>query len=130
MIERYCRPEMASIWTLENKFQKWLEIEIYASEAWSKLGVVPQTAVERLREKATFSVQRIQELEAETRHDVVAFTRCGRRIWDESKYLHYGLTSSDVDTALATLIPSCHSPGQYGTTVTALKAKAQGINLP
>ncbi|HHT47714.1 MAG TPA: adenylosuccinate lyase [Firmicutes bacterium] len=129
MIERYCRPEMASIWTLENKFQKWLEIEIYASEAWSKLGVVPQTAVERLREKATFSVQRIQELEAETRHDVVAFTRCvAENLGDESKYLHYGLTSSDVvDTALAALMTEAAALLATGMEqlLTALKAKAQ-----
>lgn len=106
MIERYSRPEMAAIWTLENKFRKWLEIEIYACEAWAELGVIPKAAVERIRANATFSVERILELEAVTRHDVVAFTRCvAESLGDESKYLHYGLTSSDVvDTALAALM--------------------------
>ena len=106
MIERYTLPEMAAIWTLENKFKKWLEIEIYASEAWCELGVVPPEAVDAIRKKAGFSVERILEIEAQTRHDVVAFTRCvSESLGDESKYVHYGLTSSDVvDTALAVLM--------------------------
>lgn len=106
MIERYILPEMAAVWTLENKFAKWLELEIYACEAWAKLGVIPQDAVDAIREKATFSVERILEIEASTRHDVVAFTRCvSESLGDESKYVHYGLTSSDVvDTALAALM--------------------------
>jgi adenylosuccinate lyase len=106
LIERYTLPEMAAIWTLENKFKKWLEIEIYASEAWSELGVVPSEAVDAIREKAQFSVERILEIEEQTRHDVVAFTRCvSESLGDESKYVHYGLTSSDVvDTALAALM--------------------------
>jgi adenylosuccinate lyase len=97
---------MAAVWTLENKFKKWLELEIYACEAWAKLGVIPQDAVDAIRDKATFTVERILEIEAQTRHDVVAFTRCvSESLGDESKYVHYGLTSSDVvDTALAALM--------------------------
>ncbi|MCL4462895.1 MAG: adenylosuccinate lyase [Firmicutes bacterium] len=106
MIERYTLPEMAAVWTLENKFKKWLELEIYACEAWAKLGVIPDAAVALIREKASFSVERILAIEAQTRHDVVAFTRCvAESLGEESKYIHYGLTSSDVaDTALAALM--------------------------
>ncbi|MCR3922241.1 MAG: adenylosuccinate lyase [Firmicutes bacterium] len=106
MIERYTLPEMAAIWTLENKFKKWLDIEIYACEAWAQLGVIPHDAVVAIRDKATFSVERILEIEAQTRHDVVAFTRCvAESLGDESKYVHYGLTSTDVvDTAMSALM--------------------------
>ncbi|MBS4023784.1 MAG: adenylosuccinate lyase [Dethiobacter sp.] len=106
MIERYTLPEMGGIWTLENKFKKWLEIEIYACEAWAQLGVIPREAVDAIRERASFSVERILEIEEETRHDVVAFTRCvAESLGDESKYVHFGLTSSDVvDTALAAVM--------------------------
>lgn len=101
MIERYSRPEMARIWTLENKFRLWLEVEILACEAWARLGKVPASAVEEIRAKARFSVQRVLELEETTRHDVIAFTRCvAESLGPESRYIHYGLTSSDVvDTA-------------------------------
>ncbi|MGI6365440.1 MAG: adenylosuccinate lyase [Bacillota bacterium] len=101
MIERYSRPEMARIWTLENKFKLWLEVEILACEAWARLGKVPASAVEEIRAKARFSVQRVLELEETTRHDVIAFTRCvAESLGPESRYIHYGLTSSDVvDTA-------------------------------
>ncbi len=101
MIERYSRPEMAAIWTLENKFKLWLEIEILACEAWAELGKVPREAVEQIREKASFTVERILEIEEQTRHDVIAFTRCvAESLGPESRYVHYGLTSSDVvDTA-------------------------------
>lgn len=106
VIERYTLPEMGGIWTLENKFKKWLEIEIYACEAWAQLGVIPREAVDAIRERASFSVERILEIEEETRHDVVAFTRCvAESLGDESKYVHFGLTSSDVvDTALAAVM--------------------------
>ncbi len=106
MIERYTRPKMAKIWTLENKFMKWLEVEIYACEAWSQLGNIPKEAVELIKKNASFSVDRILEIEESTRHDVVAFTRCvSESLGEESKYVHYGLTSSDVvDTAQALLL--------------------------
>ncbi|MGI8314598.1 adenylosuccinate lyase [Halobacillus mangrovi] len=103
MIERYTRPEMGSIWTEENRYQAWLEVELLACEAWSELGVIPKEDVEKLREKASFDVERIHEIEAETRHDVVAFTRAvSETVGEERKWVHYGLTSTDVvDTALS-----------------------------
>ncbi len=106
MIERYTRPEMAAIWTEENKFNAWLEVEILACEAWSELGVIPKEDVKLLREKATFNIERINEIELDTRHDVVAFTRAvSETVGEERKWVHYGLTSTDVvDTALSYLI--------------------------
>ena len=106
MIDRYTRPEIARIWTLENKFKTWLDIEIYACEAWSELGHIPKEDVDLIREKATFNVERILEIEAETRHDVVAFTRCvSESLGEEKKWVHYGLTSTDiVDMSLSSLI--------------------------
>lgn len=103
MIERYTRPEMGAIWTEENRYQAWLEVELLACEAWSELGVIPKEDVEKLREKASFSISRIHEIEAETRHDVVAFTRAvSETVGEERKWVHYGLTSTDVvDTALS-----------------------------
>lgn len=129
MIERYTLPEMAAIWTLENKFSKWLEIEIYACEAWAELEVIPAEAVDAIRDKATFCVDRILEIESQTRHDVVAFTRCvAESLGDESKYVHYGLTSSDVvDTALAALMRDAADIllGDIAALVEALKEKAR-----
>lgn len=106
MIERYTRPEMGSIWTEENKFKAWLEVEILACEAWSELGHIPAEDVRLIREKARFDVQRINAIEEETRHDVVAFTRAvSESLGDESKWVHYGLTSTDVvDTALSYIL--------------------------
>lgn len=100
-IERYTRPEMKDIWSMETKYQTWLEVEIEASQAWANLGEIPQEDVDLIREKASFTVERILEIEEETRHDVVAFTRCvSESLGDESKWIHYGLTSTDVvDTA-------------------------------
>lgn len=101
MIERYSRDEMASIWSEENQFQAWLDVELAACWAWSKLGKIPAADVEKLYEKATFDVDRIHEIEQQTRHDVVAFTRSvSESLGDEKKWVHYGLTSTDVvDTA-------------------------------
>ncbi|MFC7393499.1 adenylosuccinate lyase [Scopulibacillus cellulosilyticus] len=106
MIERYTRPEMGAIWTEENKFKAWLEVEILADEAWSELGVIPKEDVKRLRENAAFSIERIHEIEQETRHDVVAFTRAvSESLGEEKKWVHYGLTSTDVvDTAQSYLL--------------------------
>lgn len=106
MIGRYTRPEMGAIWTEENKFKAWLEVEILACEAWSELGVIPKEDVKLLREKATFNIDRINEIELDTRHDVVAFTRAvSETVGEERKWVHYGLTSTDVvDTALSYLI--------------------------
>ncbi|WP_046180189.1 adenylosuccinate lyase [Domibacillus tundrae] len=106
MIERYTRPEMGSIWTEENKFKAWLEVEILACEAWSELGDIPKEDVEKLRANASFDIDRINEIELETRHDVVAFTRAvSETLGEERKWVHYGLTSTDVvDTALSYLL--------------------------
>ena len=106
MIERYTRKEMGAIWTEENKYKAWLEVEILACEAWAELGVIPKEDVKAIRENASFSVERIYEIEQETRHDVVAFTRAvSETLGPERKWVHYGLTSTDVvDTALSYLL--------------------------
>ncbi|MBG9447958.1 adenylosuccinate lyase [Cytobacillus firmus] len=106
MIERYTRPEMGAIWTEENRFQAWLEVEILACEAWAELGDIPKEDVQKIRENASFNIDRIKEIEEETRHDVVAFTRAvSETLGEERKWVHYGLTSTDVvDTALSYLI--------------------------
>ena len=106
MIERYTRPEMGAIWTEENKFKAWLEVEILACEAWAELGDIPKEDVEKIRANASFNIDRIYEIEQETRHDVVAFTRAvSETLGEERKWVHYGLTSTDVvDTALSYLI--------------------------
>lgn len=101
MLERYTRPEMGAIWSEENKYRAWLEVEILAAEAWAVLGEIPQEDVALLRKKARFDVERILEIEQETHHDVVAFTRAvSESLGEESKWVHFGLTSTDVvDTA-------------------------------
>ena len=101
MITRYTRPEMAKIWSDENRYRCWLEVEILACEAWAELGDIPKEDVQKIRDNASFSVERILEIEEETRHDVVAFTRAvSETLGEERKWVHYGLTSTDVvDTA-------------------------------
>ena len=101
MITRYTRPEMANIWADENRYRCWLEVEILACEAWAELGEIPKEDVQKIRDNASFSVERILEIEEETRHDVVAFTRAvSETLGEERKWVHYGLTSTDVvDTA-------------------------------
>lgn len=101
MIDRYTRPKMAEIWTLENQYQSWLEVEIAADEAWSELGQIPKEDVEKIRKNAKFDVDEIAKIEAITHHDIIAFTRCvSESLGDEKKWVHYGLTSTDVvDTA-------------------------------
>lgn len=111
MIERYTRPEMGAIWTEQNKYQAWLEIEILACEAWSDIGDIPKEDVAKIRANASFDVERILEIEKETRHDVVAFTRAvSETLGEERKWVHYGLTSTDiVDTALSYLIKQANA---------------------
>jgi len=101
MIERYSRKEMAEIWTEQNQFQSWLEVELAACHAWSQLGKIPEEDVKKLYQNAAFDIDRIKEIEKETRHDVVAFTRAvSENLGPEKKWIHYGLTSTDVvDTA-------------------------------
>ncbi|WP_423364525.1 adenylosuccinate lyase [Mycoplasma sp. P36-A1] len=102
MIKRYSTKEMEAIWNDNSKFDSWLKVEILASEAWNKLGTVPDTDLELIKEKAKFDVNRIYEIEQSTRHDVIAFTRTvSESLGYEKKWIHYGLTSTDVvDTAL------------------------------
>ncbi|KIL42293.1 adenylosuccinate lyase [Gordoniibacillus kamchatkensis] len=106
MLERYSRPEMARIWTEENKFKAWLEVELLSCEAWAELGVIPKEDAAALRRSASFNIERIYEIEQETRHDVIAFTRAvSETVGPERKWVHYGLTSTDVvDTALGYLL--------------------------
>lgn len=106
MIERYSREEMSNIWTDQNRYEAWLEVEILACEAWSKLGDIPAEDVKKIRQNAKVDVNRAKEIEEETRHDVVAFTRqVSETLGEERKWVHYGLTSTDVvDTALSYVI--------------------------
>lgn len=106
MLERYTRPEMGAIWTDQNRYQAWLEVEILADEAWAELGEIPKEDVKKIRENAKFDIDRILEIEEQTRHDVVAFTRAvSESLGSERKWVHYGLTSTDVvDTAYGYLL--------------------------
>ena len=101
MIDRYTRPEMKEIWSDKARYQCWLDVEIAADEAWSTLGHIPAEDVEKIRQNATFTVEGINEIEAVTHHDVIAFTRdVSKSLGPERKWVHYGLTSTDVvDTA-------------------------------
>ena len=97
MIERYSRKVMRDVWTEQNKFSAYLQVEILSCEAWSELGVIPREDVDKIRAAATFDVDRIKEIEEITRHDVVAFTRAvSESLGPERKWVHYGLTSTDV----------------------------------
>lgn len=106
MIERYTRKEMGNIWSDDNRYAAWLEVEILAAEAWASLGEIPKEDTVLIRENATFDIDRILEIEQETRHDVVAFTRAvSESLGQERKWVHYGLTSTDVvDTAYGYLM--------------------------
>lgn len=103
MIERYTLWQMGAIWSEESKLSNWLKIEVAACEAWAQLGKIPVEALEDIQEKAAFEVSRINEIEAEVHHDVIAFlTNVGEYVGDASKYIHLGMTSSDIlDTGLA-----------------------------
>jgi adenylosuccinate lyase len=103
MIPRYSTPEMAAIWTDEARMAAWLQVELAVCEAWARLGEIPEDAVGEIKEKAAFDVERVNEIEETTQHDVIAFLSCvAENVGETSKYIHYGLTSSDVlDTGLA-----------------------------
>lgn len=103
MIERYTRPEMGAIWTDEARFQAWLDVEIAVVEAQVELGMIPREALAEIKAKASFNVERIKEIELEVKHDVIAFlTNVNENVGDAGRYIHKGMTSSDViDTALA-----------------------------
>jgi adenylosuccinate lyase len=106
MIERYTLPEMGSLWSQQNKFQKWLDVEIAVCEVHAEMGTIPADALEQIKSKAAFTVERIAEIEKTTDHDVIAFTtNLSENIGEAARFVHYGLTSSDVvDTANALLL--------------------------
>ena len=103
MIARYTRPAMAALWSEQNRFENWLKVELAATAALARAGIVPVEAAESLRQRASFSIERIHQIEAETRHDVLAFTTAvAESAGPDARWLHYGLTSTDVvDTAQA-----------------------------
>ena len=106
MLERYTRPEMGKVWTDENRYKAWLKVEIAATNAWAELGEVPAEDAKKIAENASFTAERVAELEAITHHDVVAFTRTvSESLGEEKKWVHFGLTSTDVvDTAQGVLL--------------------------
>ena len=103
MIPRYSRPEMSAIWEAQNRFQIWLEIEATACDALAAKGVIPKEAAQKIREKGGFDIARIDEVEREVKHDVIAFlTSLAEHVGPEARFVHQGMTSSDVlDTCLA-----------------------------
>ena len=106
MIKRYTRKEMGALWTDESKYAAWLKVEILACEAMAQMGKIPKKALANIKKKAAFSVSRIEAIEAETKHDVIAFlTSVAEHVGPDSRYIHLGLTSSDVlDTSNAYLL--------------------------
>ncbi|MEO0455644.1 MAG: adenylosuccinate lyase [Cyanobacteria bacterium P01_A01_bin.114] len=129
MIERYTLPEMGALWTDEYKFKTWLQVEIAVCEAQAELGRIPKDAVEEIKAKANFDVARILEIEAEVRHDVIAFlTNVNEYVGDAGRYIHLGMTSSDVlDTALSMQVVASHHliMEQVENLTQALRYKAQ-----
>src|SRR5437867_10436007 len=106
MIDRYTLPEMGALWSEETRFQKWLDVEIAVCEVHAEMGTIPREALEQIKTRAKFSVARINEIEKTTDHDVIAFTtNLAESIGEAARFVHYGLTSSDVvDTANALLL--------------------------
>jgi adenylosuccinate lyase len=128
MIPRYSRPEMAGLWEPEHRYRAWLEVELLACEANARLGLIPAKALANIRKKADFSVKRIDALEKIVKHDVIAFlTAVGERVGLDSRYIHLGLTSSDVlDTSLAALMRKASDiiVGDINTLLKTLRKKA------
>jgi len=106
MIDRYTRPEMGAVWSDENRYRKWLDVEIAVCEAWAELGRLPRPALQTIKAKASISVARIEEIERVCKHDVIAFLEAvGETVGEEARFIHLGLTSYDVvDTALSLMI--------------------------
>src|SRR6266705_1288155 len=106
MISRYTLPEMGALWSEQTRFQKWLDVELAVCEVHAEMGTIPLDALEQIKSRAKFSVERINEIEKTTDHDVIAFTtNLAESIGDAARFVHYGLTSSDVvDTANALLL--------------------------
>jgi adenylosuccinate lyase len=103
MIERYAREQMSKNWTMQAKYQAWLDVELAVVKAWNKLGLIPKEDAKKIVKNAGFSVERIDEIEAVTKHDLIAFTTSvAESLGEESRWFHYGMTSSDtVDSAVA-----------------------------
>ena len=132
MIPRYARPEAAEIWSPQTRFKIMFEIEAHAADAMAELGVIPKAAAERIWEKgrdAIWDVDRIDEIERETKHDVIAFlTHVAEIVGPEARFLHQGMTSSDVnDTALAVQLTPRHRPPDGGRRPGAGGAEAAGL---
>jgi adenylosuccinate lyase len=106
MIDRYTRPEMGAVWSDENRYRRWLDVELAVCEAWAELGRIPLPSLERIKQKASFSVARIEAIESVVKHDVIAFLESvGETVGEDARYIHMGLTSYDiVDTALSLMI--------------------------
>src|SRR5579884_1704132 len=136
MVPRYTRPEMGRIWSEENKYAQWLRVELAASEALADIGQVPATAARLLREHARFDVVRIQEIEREVKHDVIAFTTAvaesmrNAGYGEAARWLHYGLTSNDVvDTAQALLVAEASQLILQGTAALAAVLKTRAYEF-
>ena len=136
MIDRYTRPAMGRIWTEENKYRCWLEVEAAASAVLAEDGVVPEAAARAIAEKGSFSVERIREIEAEVKHDVIAFTTAvaetlkAHGLGEESRWLHYGLTSNDiVDTALALEVKAASTIVREGLALLAAVLKRRAVEF-
>ncbi len=135
MIERYTLKEMGELWSEENKFRTWLKVEIAVCEAWNELGVIPDDALKRIKEKANFSLERIKEIEKKVKHDVIAFlTSVSEYVGNDSRFVHYGMTSYDVvDTALSLLMKNAIEliEPKYKIFISVLEEKALKYkNLP
>lgn len=128
MIKRYTLKEMGNVWSEENKYRTWLKVELAVCEAWNELGIIPDDALKRIKEKANFKVERIEEIEKEVKHDVIAFlTSVSEFVGQDSRFVHYGMTSYDVvDTALSLLIKQAISllKPKYEELIEVLKEKA------
>jgi len=136
LIDRYTRPAMGRIWTEENKYRCWLEVEAAASAVLAEDGVVPEAAARAIAEKGSFSVERIREIEAEVKHDVIAFTTAvaetlkAHGLGEESRWLHYGLTSNDiVDTALALEVKAASTIVREGLALLAAVLKRRAVEF-
>ncbi|MCJ7610963.1 MAG: adenylosuccinate lyase [Candidatus Aminicenantes bacterium] len=129
MIDRYTRPGMGAVWTEDNKFRTWLRVEIAVCEAWAEVGVIPADAVRRIKDKASFSAARIEEIERTVKHDVIAFlTSVAETVGEDSRYVHLGLTSYDVvDTALSLLLKESLLIVRQGLTGLAGVIKAEAL---
>jgi len=131
VIARYTRPEMRELWSDETKFRCWLEVEATASEVLAEAGIVPVEAAKAIRERGNFDVERIREVEAETRHDVIAFTTAvAEHVGPESRWLHYGLTSTDVvDTAQALQLKKASTTIHVGMVALAEVLKRRAVEF-